>query len=365
MSYYLIQQIAGIDNIKVRTSTEIVCGARRRAPGEADAAQQRLRRRRRRCRPVCCSCFIGAAPRTDWLDGAAVRDNRGLRRRRARPGRRRQTAGRLAAGPRPVPPGDQRARRLRRRRRPGRLGQAGGLRGRRGRDGRHLGAPVSGEAMTDRPSPPTQPPLRCSADELRTLFLFEKLTDEQLDWLCEQRPVEDFEPGPVYAEGDPATCFYVLLAGTLVLSRRVGAGRRRDHPHVAARRLRRRDRGPTSAATPRRPTTASMRAVHRRRFFVLDAPLFAQAMREWFPMAVHLLDGLFFGIKNTNERGRPAGAAAGPGLPVGRADPRAEQPGLRGRPGHRRAAGAGRRDAAQAGHDRRRQDVGPMASSSR
>ena len=27
-------------------------------------------------------------------------------------------------------------------------------------------------------------PLPCSADELRTLFLFEKLTDEQLAWLC-------------------------------------------------------------------------------------------------------------------------------------------------------------------------------------
>ena len=29
--------------------------------------------------------------------------------------------------------------------------------------------------------------------------------------------------GPVYAEGDPATCFYVLLEGTVVLSRRIGA----------------------------------------------------------------------------------------------------------------------------------------------
>ena len=32
-----------------------------------------------------------------------------------------------------------------------------------------------------------------------------------------------FPPGPVYTEGDPATCFYVLLEGTLVLSRRVGS----------------------------------------------------------------------------------------------------------------------------------------------
>ena len=65
--------------------------------------------------------------------------------------------------------------------------------------------------------------LFCSADELRTLFLFEKLTDEQLQWLCERGHVELIGPGPVYAEGAPATCFYVLLEGTVVMSRRVGA----------------------------------------------------------------------------------------------------------------------------------------------
>ena len=65
--------------------------------------------------------------------------------------------------------------------------------------------------------------LRCSVDELRTLFLFEKLTDDQLQWLCERGHVELIEPGTVYAEGAPATCFYVLLEGIVVLSRRVGA----------------------------------------------------------------------------------------------------------------------------------------------
>ena len=63
----------------------------------------------------------------------------------------------------------------------------------------------------------------CSVDELRTLFLFEKLSEDQLQWLCERGHVELIEPGTVYAEGAPATCFYVLLEGTVVLSRRVGA----------------------------------------------------------------------------------------------------------------------------------------------
>ena len=37
------------------------------------------------------------------------------------------------------------------------------------------------------------------------------------------------------------------------------------------------------------------------RFFVLDASVFAELMHEWFPMAVHLLEGLFFGNKNTQQ----------------------------------------------------------------
>ena len=47
-------------------------------------------------------------------------------------------------------------------------------------------------------------PLECGVDELRTLFLFEKLTDDQLQWLCERGRVEMIEPGPVFAEGAPA-----------------------------------------------------------------------------------------------------------------------------------------------------------------
>jgi hypothetical protein len=60
----------------------------------------------------------------------------------------------------------------------------------------------------------------CSPDELRALFLFEKLTDDQLDWLCQRGRVESFPAGPVYAEGDPASCFFVLLDGTVVLRAR-------------------------------------------------------------------------------------------------------------------------------------------------
>ncbi|GAA3245276.1 hypothetical protein GCM10020256_71980 [Streptomyces thermocoprophilus] len=62
----------------------------------------------------------------------------------------------------------------------------------------------------------------CSPAEIGSLFLFEKLTPEQLGRLCGEGRVELFEPGPVYTEGTPATCFYVMIEGTVVLYRRVG-----------------------------------------------------------------------------------------------------------------------------------------------
>ena len=45
--------------------------------------------------------------------------------------------------------------------------------------------------------------------------------------------------------------------------------------------------------------TGSMRVTEPSRFYVLDADVFGQVMRDWFPMAVHLLEGLFFGNRNT------------------------------------------------------------------
>ena len=83
MSYYLIQQIAAVPNITVRTCTEVVAAQRRRAPGAAHAARQRDRARPRRSTPQWLFVFIGAAPRTDWLDGVVLRDERRVRRRRS------------------------------------------------------------------------------------------------------------------------------------------------------------------------------------------------------------------------------------------------------------------------------------------
>jgi signal transduction histidine kinase len=45
----------------------------------------------------------------------------------------------------------------------------------------------------------------------------------------------------------------------------------------------------------------SVRVSEPSRFFVLDARDFARLMKDWFPMPVHLLEGVFFGYRNTQQ----------------------------------------------------------------
>jgi signal transduction histidine kinase len=139
----------------------------------------------------------------------------------------------------------------------------------------------------------------CSPEELRSLFLFEKLDDDQLAWLCEHGYVEQVEPGLLYTEGEPATCFYVLLEGTVVMLRRVGS----DDLEVNRTSDRGVYVGAFNAYIEQVPHVYNntVRIPVPSRFFVLDASDFAGLMREWFPMPVHLLEGLFFGIRNTQQ----------------------------------------------------------------
>ncbi len=144
----------------------------------------------------------------------------------------------------------------------------------------------------------TRTELACDIDELRTLFLFERLTDEQLLWLCGHGHVEHVEPGVLYSEGDPAHSFYVLLEGSLALYRRIGADdveiTRTSQVGVYA--------GAWGAYLGERtPQTyvQTLRVLTPSRYYVLAADDFGTFMNDEFPMAVHLLEGLFFGQQNS------------------------------------------------------------------
>ncbi|WP_189321702.1 ATP-binding protein [Streptomyces flaveus] len=143
-------------------------------------------------------------------------------------------------------------------------------------------------------------PMPCDAAELGTLFLFEKLDADQLARLCREGRVEKFEPGYVYQEGEPATCFFVLLEGTLVMSRRVGA----DDVEISRTSQRGVYAGAMQAylaASDQARYKGSVRVTEPSRFFVLPAETFAAVLWDWFPMAVHLLEGMFFGSQNTQR----------------------------------------------------------------
>ena len=149
-------------------------------------------------------------------------------------------------------------------------------------------------------TPAPAAPSGCSAAELRELFLFEKLTGDQLAWLCEHGTVIATGPGLVYAEGEPAELLYVLLAGTIVMSRRIGD----DDVEVTRTSSRGVYAGAFFAYLGERVPQVynnSLRAAEPCRFFTLDAATFAGLMNDWFPMAVHLLEGLLFGSRNTQE----------------------------------------------------------------
>ena len=144
-------------------------------------------------------------------------------------------------------------------------------------------------------------PPRLSPAELKTLFLFEALEEDQLEWLSERGRVEVRSGGTsVYEEGEDATCFFVLLSGTLSMLRRV------EDTEVDT--VRTNQRGLYSGATQafvRTPDTSrypnSVRAVTDCEFSVMDATEFGEKVRVWFPMAMHLLEGLMVGFRNSQS----------------------------------------------------------------
>lgn len=139
----------------------------------------------------------------------------------------------------------------------------------------------------------------CVRDELRTLFLFEHLSDEQLDILCEAGHIETFPAGPIVVEGERATCFYVLIDGELVMSKRSGG------VDIQTNRTSQRGVyfGAWSAYIPGEEQLyqASVRLVAESRIFVLQADTFAEFMRTQFPMAVHLMEGQLVGGRRQSQ----------------------------------------------------------------
>jgi signal transduction histidine kinase len=146
--------------------------------------------------------------------------------------------------------------------------------------------------MTQATDAPGDKRERLTPDELRTLFLFESLNDDQLDWLAERGRVVEYPPGAtIHAEGAPSSCFMVLLAGMLSMAKRVQGGEielfRTDYYGAYMGAF---DAYITDSGLPK-VYLSTCRAVTDCRVLELPAAEFGKAVREWFPMAGHLLEG--------------------------------------------------------------------------
>ncbi len=144
-------------------------------------------------------------------------------------------------------------------------------------------------------------PERITPAILRTLFLFEDLEDDRLEWVAEHGYVERYSAGAEIAtEREPAEWFYILLSGAITLSQLVRGDdmeiTRSDQPGGYA--------GATQFYLGNQVSqvyTASVRTTVDSAVLALPAADFAVVFRQWYPMATHLLQGMFVGIRNADE----------------------------------------------------------------
>jgi signal transduction histidine kinase len=147
-------------------------------------------------------------------------------------------------------------------------------------------------------------------DDLRGLFLFEGLSDEQLFELAAAGDEVRFHSGDVlFREGEPADFWWVLLRGRVELLRRTrweeSVAGVMDRPGVWAGGFRAWSDQAGYLATGRGASPGVMLRV--------PARALGEQARAWFPFGVHLIEGFFQTVRNMEalSRQREALAALG------------------------------------------------------
>jgi signal transduction histidine kinase len=137
-------------------------------------------------------------------------------------------------------------------------------------------------------------------EELRGLFLFEHLSETQLDWVAANGAIEQYEGDTfVIREGDEATCFYVILNGAVRMTRLVSG--------TEIETNRSDQRGAYFGATQffvhqeaEHRYGASVQTLSDLTLLTLPSKEFSTEFRKWFPMATHLLEGMYLGWRNSD-----------------------------------------------------------------
>jgi signal transduction histidine kinase len=139
-------------------------------------------------------------------------------------------------------------------------------------------------------------------DDLRPLFLFDVLTDDQLYELLMAGHEFRFDDGQeLFHEGDPASFWWVLIEGKVDLVRQAGREEpvvmmTMERPGVWAGGFQAWDSSSGYLATARGAGTGKM-------FRVPSEELGAIA-REWFPFGVHLIEGFFQTVRRMDSLSR-------------------------------------------------------------
>src|ERR1700761_561944 len=124
-----------------------------------------------------------------------------------------------------------------------------------------------------------------TAPELRELFLFAELDDEQIAWIQAHADVVEFGANEVICrEGEPARCFWVLLGGEFAMLQTIRGA------EVETTRSAQRGTygGSTTSYSPEaatEPYKHTLRTVTPSSFLALPAAEWATALRTWFPLA--------------------------------------------------------------------------------
>ena len=142
---------------------------------------------------------------------------------------------------------------------------------------------------------------RLAPAQIKELFLFESLDDRQLQWLSDEGYVKHFEPGPVFTEGDEATCCFVLLDGMLTMTKLSHGQQIETTPPTRQRGVYAGAFGAFMGAARQTAYTTTMRALEPSSFLVIDADKLAEMINAWFPMAVHLIEGIAMGQRRAAQ----------------------------------------------------------------
>src|SRR6516162_5672781 len=139
------------------------------------------------------------------------------------------------------------------------------------------------------------------ADELRSLSIFDGLTDDQLAELIEGGTEVRVEPGNEYfREGEPAEFWWVLVDGVVDLVRRIG----REDVLVGKMDVPGRWAGGFRAWDEHGVYLATGRGAAEGRLLRVPSVVLRERFNAWFPFGKHLIEGLYHTARSIESTAR-------------------------------------------------------------